>query len=437
VRCSVDEQDLFSLCDGLLDGKEQAALIAHYASCPRCKGVYEEARRSLSILNRPAPENLYLSPEKERSIIAAALEPVPAQEKPRIIPFPRKGFLYAALAALVIFSVVSGILLLSSPDADNRKILSSTVPCRQPGRVAESTQDTTIMFNDMCVLRVVAGADVCVRQTRPRAIHFILAHGTILIAAHKGLYDSIAVECPSVKVIATGTHFSVSKNDSSVSVSVLEGTVKLLSSRATDVTPEFVLSSLEICSARDSDTASQWNKEEMTAGVRNQLVENFRAMGCSDDAAHPSPGPSTVFDDSEDFPHKALRSVTTGVYGEIRKLIRKRDYDKAIARITAYLTTHPHDPDKAYCDLALCYCKTNQWDKAISAYGKAASMTNDRLVREAILHRTNHILFSKLFRYDEAEKGIRSYLALYPNGVWREREQSLLARVEDVRKRRQ
>jgi tetratricopeptide (TPR) repeat protein len=169
----------------------------------------------------------------------------------------------------------------------------------------------------------------------------------------------------------------------------------------------------------------------MPEDIQNQLMENFAAMGGADVIAFPSPG----FDEAEDILYKSPVSTATKAYANIQKLMRKGDYEKAIAELNDLIKTRPRGPDIAYCDLALCYSKTDQWDNAIDAYTKAAGATNDKLVREAILHRTNHILFSKLFRYDEAEKGIRTYLDRYPHGTWRERERGLLARVERARKK--
>jgi hypothetical protein len=290
------------------------------------------------------------------------------------------------------------------------------------------TKDTTFDFNTGCAIRVVAGADVLMRTSGSRVVHFSLVKGGIFVAAHKGLYDTIAVDCRSMIVLATGTHFSVSKNDSFVSVSVLEGTVKL---RRFGSLREMLLSSLETCAAPAADGDAELRKEPMPTDVQNRLTENFAAMGCSDCTVFPQPG----FDDAGDVLQKSPVSTKTGTYGEIRKLMRKGYYDKAIAELNDLVTTRPRDPDIAYCDLALCYCKTDQWDLAVDAYAKAADLTNDKLVREAILHRTNHILFSKLLRYTDAEKGIRTYLALYPRGTWRQRELGLLARVERAQKR--
>jgi ferric-dicitrate binding protein FerR (iron transport regulator) len=435
MNCSNNEQKLYLLSDGLLDDEEKAALLTHCATCPRCKGIYEEAQRSLSILKQPAPEIHYLSPEKELSIVSSALEQSRKRSTARIIAFPKRGFLYAAAAALVICAVTAGVFL-NGVHFGKHPFIVSVVSRPAPERFANLTKDTTVMFNGMCALRVAAGADVSIRHAAQRVVHFTLGHGRILIAARKGLYDTLAVDCRLLTVLATGTHFSVSISDSSVSVSVLEGTVKLLHplARSTkSATTEVLLSSLEICSANDVNAEVPWKKERMPEDLQNQLMENFAAMDNADVTAFTSP----VIGDTEDIPRKSPISTTTGTYGNIRKLMRNGDYEKAIDGLISLLKTRLPDPDIAYCDLALCYSKTDQWDNAVDAYAKAAGVTNDSLVREAILHRTNHILFSKLFRYDDAEKGIRTYLDRYPRGTWRERELGLLARVERARKKNQ
>jgi ferric-dicitrate binding protein FerR (iron transport regulator) len=428
MNCHVDEQELYFLCDGLLEKRDRAALLAHCGTCPRCMSVYEEARRTLSILKQPVHDPAFLSPEKERSIISGALEQ--AGRRPGIMAFPKKEFLYAAAAALVILSVASGIALLRTPRGPGGAVSAAAV--RQSRiRVAELTKDTTVRFGRACVLRA-DGADVSMRQEGPRVVHFSLVKGDVYVAAHKGMYDTIAVDCPTLTVLATGTHFSVSRNDSSVSVSVLEGTVKVFRTGEKRAAGEILLSSLETCSEKDADEDVALKKEQMPDDVQNQMMDNFAAMGCSEMTESALSG----FDDAGDIPHKSPVLTRTGAYGEIRKLMRKGDYEKAITALKCLLMKRSADADVAYCDLALCYCKTDQWDSAVTAYASAAAVTNDRLVRESILHRTNHILFSKLFRYDEAEKGIRSYLALYPHGTWRQRELNLLARVERVQKRR-
>jgi ferric-dicitrate binding protein FerR (iron transport regulator) len=431
MKCAIDEQKLYLLSDGLLDDQGKDALLHHCASCPRCRGMYEEARRSLDILKQPEPKMPFLPLEKERAIISAALAEAPVRGRGRIrriIAFPKREYLYAAAAAIVLISVVAGIFLAKLPRFA-APVVFAHAPRFDQERIANFAKDTTIGFSPGCKLQVTAGADVSMRRSGPRVVHFSLTHGGIFIAAHKGLYDTIAVDCRSMIVLATGTHFSVLKNDSSVSVSVLEGSVRLSRLSPSGAASAMVLSSLETCSALDA--AADWQKMRMPDDVQNQLTENFAAMGCSDCTAFPV----TAIDDAGDFPQKSPVSTTTGTHGEIRKLMRKGYYDKAIAKLNDLVATRPRDPDIAYCDLALCYCKTDQWDLAVDAYAKAASLTNDKLVREAILHRTNHILFSKLLRYAEAEKGIRSYLALYPHGTWRQRELGLLARVERAQKR--
>jgi len=431
MSCSVEEQKLYFLCDGLLDDDERDALLAHCTECERCAVLYREAQKSLSLLQRPARNPPYLSQEKAMSIISGSIAREYARTTFRLTRFSKREFLFAA-AAMVILSLVSVTFLIRKHQTAPANIPSAALS-GQSGFIsisaAASASDSTFRFSDGCTCHATAHTDLVMRCNTPKVVHFGLRHGSILIAAHKGLYDTIAVECGHATVLATGTHFSVSRTDSSVSVSVLEGSVKLIPIHEKDE-PVLVLATDETCVARDSDAKAAWHKSRLSYVAQNQLSEAFAAMDCFDSVANPS---STI-DDALDLRRNPAVSARSESYEAIRKMIRTGQYEKAITCILKLVKTPSADLDIAYCDLALCYSKTDQWRNVLDAYTKAAAVTSDNFVREAILHRTNHILFSKLSQYDDAEKGIRRYLALYPHGTWKEREIILLARVARAQK---
>lgn len=420
MKCPIDEQSIYLLCDGLLDEKERAPLLEHCASCPRCKAVYEEARLSLSALKQPLPDTdaMFLSAEKEKSIIAAALARDARKDASVIVPFFRKEFVFLAAAALLVLSLISGAYLLGVTGLRTPRPAAGTVSL---------TKDTIITFNRACALRAEAGAGVSLQRRGARVVHFMLSRGRILIAAHKGLYDTISVECGPATVFATGTHFSVLRTDSVVQVTVLEGAVKVMRQNPAR---EFFIESDETGNVQIRD--SSWNKERLSPLLRRQLSDGFKTMSSADFCMLQAPNA----DENQVLePLSPAAPAEKNAYGKIRRMIRKGDYENALPGILKYLETDTTDADVAYCDLALCYSNLGQWQNAVQAYAKASAVTRDSLVREAILHRTNHILFSKLARYDEAGAGIRRYLSRYPNGHWRERELSMLKGLETAQKR--
>jgi tetratricopeptide (TPR) repeat protein len=253
-------------------------------------------------------------------------------------------------------------------------------------------------------------------------VYFDLSQGSVQIAAHKGLYDSIAVRCAAVTVFATGTHFSVERTGSDVRVSVVEGAVEISNAQTGGRMP---LSCGEVCLVNGANRT--WEKEALPEPVQKQLNEIFETMVSSDFELVPMPVTGAHQQHSVRFREPALQKQS---YDAVRGLIRHGDYDKAIVAIVEHLASGPLDRDVAYCDLALCYSRTDRWESALDAYAGALAATTDSLVKEAVLHRANSILFSKLARFSEAGPGIRDYLLRYPHGAWREREYGMLIRIE-------
>jgi TolA-binding protein len=396
--------------------------------------VYEEAMRSLSALKQPLPDAdaMFLSAEKEKSIIAAALARDARKDASVIVPFFRKEFIFLAAAALLVLSLISGAYLRGVTGRRTPRPAAAGETAAPPGAgIVSLTKDTTITFNRACALRAEAGADVSLQRRGARGaqgarvVHFTLSRGRILIAAHKGLYDTISVACGPATVFATGTHFSVLRTDSIVQVTVLEGAVKVLRQNPAR---EFFIESNETGNVQIRD--SSWNKERLSPLLRRQLSDGFKAMSSVDFCM---PQVQNADENQVLEPLSPAAPAEKSAYGKIRRMIRKGDYENALSGILKYLETDTADADVAYCDLALCYSNLGQWQNAVQAYAKASAATRDSLVREAILHRTNHILFSKLARYDEAGAGIRSYLSRYPNGHWHERELSMLKGLDHDR----
>lgn len=428
MNCPVSERQIYLLCDGLLQEKESSEVRAHILACEHCRKTYREARQSLALLKQTAPRHVLLDQATTESIISQAL--ADSKRQPRIVDirFGRKMYPLLAAAAILLLVLVSGMYLSSDfrksvkdvPVASAHKLSSETT-------ILTSVKDTTVIFNRMCVLCAGKDTRVTLDQQSPRVVYFDLSQGSVLIAAHKGLYDTIAVRCAGVTVFATGTHFSVEMTGSDVRVSVVEGSVRLLNAQTGGLMP---LTCGELCVV--NATNGTWQKEVLSENLQKQLTESFDAMGSSDFALVPAPMPRAHRTHNIRFRESGREKQG---YNVIRDLIRHGDYDKAIGVITEHLASDSVDRDIALCDLALCYSRTNRWENALDAYARASAATTDSLVKEAVLHRANSILFSELARLGEAETGIRNYIGRYPHGAWREREYAMLIRIEITQQR--
>ncbi len=428
--CPINKRHIYLLCDGLLDGDEKAEAEAHLKACVRCSAVFAEASGVLALLKQPPDQGTGIPGTRVESIISRAM--AAGNAVPAAGHHPRFTFaFYARWATAAGFALlfVSGLFLFNS-SRNNRN--AGPAAAHIPGNpssalIATSVNDTTVWFNKMCALRAEKNSTVSFLQQSARVVYFRLSQGSILVAAHKGLYDTIAVQCAAVTVFATGTHFSVERAGTDVHVAVMEGTVRLVDARTNG---PMVLSCGELCVVHDA--AGQWEKGPMPLSLRKRLASNFETLSPADFSPSLATAGGSYSQRKSGFgEHRAEN------YGfqHVRSHIRRGEYDSAIVDIVNYLAGDTADRDIAYCDLALCYGKIERWESAVQAYGKAAASTKDSLVAEAILHRTNSILFSKLARNAEAEKGIREYLAKYPLGAWREREYGMLVRIQMAQNR--
>jgi ferric-dicitrate binding protein FerR (iron transport regulator) len=422
MNCPVNERQIYLLCDGLLQGGERSKAEAHIQACGRCRNIYEVARQSLALWKLPAPEHMLTDQATADSIIAQAL--ADSKRRPRIIAmrFGRKTYSLLAAAAMLLLVLVSGVYLLNNVRNSGKNISAAVPMTAAETTILTSAKDSTVIFNRMCALRAGPDTRVTLDRRGPRVVYFDLSQGSVQIAAHKGLYDSIAVRCAAVTVFATGTHFSVERTGSDVRVSVVEGAVEISNAQTGGRMP---LSCGEVCLVNGANRT--WEKEALPEPVQKQLNEIFETMVSSDFELVPMPVTGAHQQHSVRFREPALQKQS---YDAVRGLIRHGDYDKAIVAIVEHLASGPLDRDVAYCDLALCYSRTDRWESALDAYAGALAATTDSLVKEAVLHRANSILFSKLARFSEAGPGIRDYLLRYPHGAWREREYGMLIRIE-------
>jgi hypothetical protein len=427
MKCPINKRQIYLLCDGLLDEKEKAEAEAHLKACLRCRAVFAEARGILDLIKRPAAAGTEVSAATAESIISRALAQNAVKAPVRRLRFSFPSYARCVTAAGIVLLLVSVVFLFRGIRNNGKARPAAAHILENPSSalITTSAKDTTVWFNRMCALRAERNSMVSLVQQTPRVVYFHLTQGSILVAAHKGLYDTIAVQCAAVTVFATGTHFSVERVGTDVRVAVVEGTVRLVDAGTNE---QMELSCGELCVAHDAGT---WEKNPMAVSFRKQLAFTFETLNPTDFS------PSLAAADSHPPRKRGFQEHHPEKYGfqHVRSHIRRGEYDSAIVDIVNYLATDTVDRDIAYCDLALCYGKTERWESAIEAYRKAAASTKDSLVAEAILHRTNSILFSKLARNAEAEKGIREYLAKYPLGSWREREYGMLVRIQITQNR--
>jgi tetratricopeptide (TPR) repeat protein len=429
MKCKVPERQIYHLCDGLLPEEDRAALEAHVAACGRCGRVYRDARATLDILKHPAPAYPLIDDTTARAAIERGLEL--GRRPTQLIEFAPKKLppRFLAAAAVFVFAALSLMYLALGLQSRNRPTATAgTNPASQESAISTSIKDTIVIFNRMCALKVCPNSNVTIIQPRKRIVHIGLGHGSVLVAAHKGLYDTIAVRCgAAVTVFATGTHFSVDRSQDEVRVSVIEGTVTVRNGTTGGQT---AVACGELCLA--DGASGSLSTGPLPRSLHLQLAEDFEALGpwAFPLASPQRPGTEPQLKSAADL------AAAQHAYAAARRLVRRGEYDSAISAIVKYLSVYSLDRDVAYCDLALCYSKSGRWESALDAYQKALAATEDSLVHEAVLHRSNSILFSKLARFDKAEQGIRDYLESYPIGAWREREYGMLVKIELAQKRR-
>ncbi len=429
MKCNVPEKRIYLLCDGLLPEDERTTLEAHCAACDRCARILAEAHTSLRILTQERPA--LLDEKRTDAILASAL--ASAEPFSRIIkfPLPRTSIGALAAAAVLVIGLVCSLYLMRG--VGRGRSLSAEIIAfsgeSKNGVLVTRTKDTTVVFNAMCALQVRAHSYALLTKPSGRVVHFRLERGGLLVAARKGLYDTIAVSCGRVKVLATGTHFSVDRTDDEVRVAVIEGSVLVINGLSDCHT--FVASG-ELCIAGDSSGTISTGPAPQALSA--ELSEKFETLGAWDLPRAMYGGCVAQQRHFGNGGHSPAASAQKSL-AVIGRLIRSADYDEAIVSIVNYLTLYPADHDVAYCDLALCYSKTDRWESSVDAYAKALAATSDSLLAEAVLHRSNSILFSKLARFKDAERGIRRYLASFPLGAWREREYGMLVKIEIAQNR--
>ncbi|HMD68110.1 MAG TPA: FecR domain-containing protein, partial [Chitinivibrionales bacterium] len=225
MKCNVTERQVYLLCDGLLDKEQRAAVEAHVAGCERCGRVYREARATLALLKRPAPADSCFDAAAARASIERGL--AAGSPAPRVLEFPLKkpSLRFLAAAAVLVFAAVASMYYAFGLQTGNHALPPAAARASQDGAIFTSTRDSIVVFDRMCALKVCPNSSVSISRPERRVVHFDLARGIVLIAAHKRLYDTIAVRCGAVTAVATGTHFSVDRTNGEVRVSVIEGTV--------------------------------------------------------------------------------------------------------------------------------------------------------------------------------------------------------------------
>lgn len=103
-------------------------------------------------------------------------------------------------------------------------------------------------------------------------------------------------------------------------------------------------------------------------------------------------------------------------------------YNKAIDNLKQLnLLNEPLGQSATYT-LADCYLKTNQKDKARSAFGSAAAMKFDEQIAENALYNYGKISFESNY-HTEAIQSFESYLEKYPKGIYYDDVQEMLVNV--------
>jgi TolA-binding protein len=434
MRCSRVEKNLYLLSEGLADQKLEADISAHVRSCKRCGRLLVDLRAMNEILTE-APDAALIPENEVEEMVSAGLrrrKPLPREcSQYRLngngIPVP--GFATACVVLLALVAVVLYSVLVLYPNTLSRRNSVAAAGAQDERRVVAVSRASTLCLGQNCTVYLHKGSTCAILRAEETVVIIDLRYGEILLAARKGMYDTIAIHSGTAKVYATGTHFGVDRSSDILSVSVLEGKVKVVYAGEKE-TP---VSALETCVLNTKENTSK--TERISASKRQQMMNEFAAMATGNTEWGLADGlPGKNIDDNALFNRPKLPytprqnrnaaddNAAKRQYSMADKLIQKDNYASAAVAIEDYLKKYNLNADSAWFDLAFCYTNLRRYDDAIDAYHIVVDAgVNEQLV-ETALHRSNKILYVKLKEYDEARCGIERYLKKYPLGRWREEE---------------
>jgi FecR protein. len=416
MNCKKMERWIYFNVDGLLEGPEKRLFKDHLDSCDRCRRLYDDAKKSLSILKRPLSESNMIPRDEIDAIVTMEFEKIHASGKKRFVfPVQKKW----AIAALVVLALGAGYwfrtAISNRPGTPGTSIPMARNSLKERVITTEDRTDSLLVLGPSCRMRLQKNSRALIRRNGPKVVKVELISGRIICAAQKGIYDTIMVGCAGVRVFAVGTHFSVEKQEQGVLVSVLEGTIKAWPLKTDSA---IIINSQEKCFISFEGKCSLSLLADETQRL---MAEEFATM--SPQHAGKTRKPLG----GKDVSHDSLEALCH--YAIVESMMKKGKFDNAVYVILDYLATYRLKHDQAYVDLGLCYLKTARPEKTVRVYSVLMHESSDPDIVETAMHKVNTIQFTMLNDYEEAHRGITEYLAKYPSGRWRESELYYLIKI--------
>ena len=274
MKCKKIEKYLYLLSDGHAKKEQEALAREHLQSCARCSRLFAYLQ---SMRHGFAGEPLFAAiPEDDVGyMVASGLRRHHRrfQEKPQplfgLLPAPRLVISFASL-----LFVAAGILIIPRVlhDGSSRQCGATEAVTQKDQPVCADGRDSILAIGHHCTVRLKKNASCTMVRSEEKVIRIVLQKGTLLLAAKKGFYDTIAVECSGVKVLATGTHFSVEQESHLIKVSVLEGAVKVIN----EALREIPVAALEECTftLEENDVAVH----RLSVEKQDLLTDDFAYM---------------------------------------------------------------------------------------------------------------------------------------------------------------
>jgi hypothetical protein len=431
MNCSHAQEYLSMLARGEADSPAGAHVSVHLQSCEACRRFATQLETVHKNLSGPADfsplplneiDDIVSACLDEAEISPAVLDERPPQRRwLEFFTSPRFAFAASLVLLVVAIGLFTAPLLRTAPS--HRLADASAASGRSGQRVLTPAHDSSLYLGPACAIALSKGSVCTVLRAESRVVAIDLQSGKILLAAKKGLYDTIAVIAGPFTTFATGTHFEVAHDGGAVKVAVLEGHVRVQDTggRLTSV------NTLEGCSFVNN--AMSPLPQRLDPRKRKEMVDDFAAMTAANTRFElvneiKNRDPSLKGKNSAHVPDTAPLhdSAAARQYAIARAMIDKGQYAVASHVLDDYCSRYRENQDSALFDLAYCYTKTKKYDEAFESYRTVAGTSLDESLAETALHRSNKILLVKVRDTAGAIHGIEEYLKKYPRGAWREEE---------------
>jgi TolA-binding protein len=436
MRCGKVEKYLYQLSDGPADKKVDGHIREHLRTCSRC--------RQIDLSLKKTDESLSEIPEFERISESEIAEIVSENirynkilsSKPQKIKslFSVPKIAVAGFSAIIVVTGALFIKPFTYKESYKLNYKNTAVYVRKDQVIKTVSGDSVLSFGQNCSMLLKKNSRCTIIRSEERTVIVELEQGKVFVAAAKGLYDTIAVCCSGFKVYATGTHFEVDRLEDKIKVSVLEGKVKTVYSKADEID----VSALETLTFKGEDSSVV--KGHISSDDQEEMISNFEVTAAANtrlglrkaisEKRNENPGRNLFYGDVK-LPNRKREpdSAASRQLAIAESMMKKGRFGSAAPVLEYYLKIYNYNTDSVWFNLGACYSYTRRYNEAADAYKRVINESVDELLVETALHRRNKILFLKLKMNDDARCGGLTYLKTYPQGKWREEELFNLCRI--------